>query len=96
MAEGHLDPVEEDSGAAGTDMPGGKGLNGLVDHVRSAFTVEPDGHFNAGLVRAGGTQGAGLEVTEIAAAHGWGLAMESAGQDVTTFGVHGVPSGDRL
>jgi hypothetical protein len=88
--------MEKGTGAAGTDVSLGKGLNGSVEHGQSAYAVEPDGHFNAGLVRAGGTQGAGLEVTEIAAAHGWGLAMESAGQDVTTFGVHGVPSGDRL
>src|ERR1035437_10726958 len=73
-------------------MSSGKGLNGLVDHVRSAFTVEPDGHFNAGLSGADRALGAGVEVAVGAAAHGGGLAMESAGHEVTAFGGHGVLS----
>jgi hypothetical protein len=88
--------MEEDTGAAGTDASFGKGLNGSVEHGQSTFAVEPGGHFNAGLARAGRTPGAGVEVTEIAAAHGGGLTMESARHDVTTFGGHGVPSGVTL
>jgi hypothetical protein len=87
--------MEEDRGAAGADVSGGKGLKGLVEDGLSAFTVELDGHFDTCLSRASGTLGAGMEVTEDAAAHGGGLAMESAGHDVTTFGEHGVPSGVR-
>jgi hypothetical protein len=92
LAGGHLDPVEEDSGAAGADVSGGKGLKGSVDGGWSGFAVEPVRHFNADLVRTGGTLGAGVEVTERAAAHGGRLAMESAGHDVTTFVVHEVLS----
>ena len=72
--------------------PGGKGLKGSVDGGLSGFAVEPVRHFNANLVRAGWTLGAGVEVTERAAAHGGRLAMESAGHDVTTFVVHEVLS----
>ncbi len=92
LARGHLDPVEEDCGAAGTDVPVGEGLHGSVDGDLSAFAVEPVGHFNAGLAWASGTLGAGVEVTERAAAHGGRLAMESAGHDVTTFFDHEVLS----
>jgi hypothetical protein len=41
VAGGHLDTVEEDSGAAGADMAAGKGLHGSVEEVLSAFAVEP-------------------------------------------------------
>jgi hypothetical protein len=57
LAEGPLDPVEEDCGAAGTDVPGGKGLQGSVDDDLSAFAVEPVGHFNTGLAWASGMLG---------------------------------------
>src|ERR1039458_2261934 len=83
LAEGHLDAVEEDTGAAGTDVSFGKGLQDAVEEGRSAFTVELGRHLNAGLSGADGKLGAGVEVTEIAAAHDRGLAMESAGHDVT-------------
>jgi len=92
LAGGHLDSVEEDCGAAGTDVAGGKGLQSSVDDDLSAFAVELVGHFNAGLARASGTLGACVEVTERAAAHGGRLAMESAGHDVTTFVDHEVLS----
>ena len=92
LARGNLDPVEEDSGAAGTDVPGGKGLQGSVDDGLSAFAVEPVRYCDADFARASGTLGAGVKVTERAAAHGGRLARESAGHDVTTFVVHEVPS----
>ena len=92
LAGRHLDAVEEDSGAAGTDVSGGKGLQGSVYDDPSAFAVEPVRHFNAGLAWASGTLGAGVEVTERAAAHGRRLAVESAGHDVTTFFVHEILS----
>ena len=92
LAGGHLDSVEEDRGAAGTDVPGGKGMQSSVDDDLSAFAVEPVRHFNAGLTWASGTLGTGVEVTERAAAHGGRLAMESAGHDVTTFVDHEVLS----
>jgi hypothetical protein len=88
--------MEEDAGALGADVSFGKGLKGLVDDGLSAFTVELGGHLNTCLAGADGALGAGVEVTESTAAHGGGLAMESAGHEVTTFGVHGVLSGDRL
>ena len=64
LAGGHLDPVEEDSGAAGADLSCGKGLKGSVDDGPSAFAIEPVRHFNADLVRTGGALGAAVEVTE--------------------------------
>ena len=70
LAGGHLDAVEEDSGAAGADLSCGKGLKGSVDDGPSAFAVEPVRHFNTNLVRAGWTLGAGVKVTERVAAHG--------------------------
>jgi hypothetical protein len=92
LAEGHLDPVEENCGAAGADVAGGKGLHDSMDDDLSAFAVEPVGYFNAGLAWANGTLGAGVEITERAAAHGGRLAVESAGHDVTTFFDHKVLS----
>lgn len=96
LGGGDLDPVEEDCGAAGADVPVGKGLHDSVDCDLGAFAVEPVGHFNAGLAWTNGTMGAGVEVTEGAGSHGGRLAMESAGHDVTTFFDHEVLScGDR-
>jgi hypothetical protein len=92
QAGGHLYPVEEHGSPAGADVPGGKGLQGLVDDGLSAFAVEPVGHCDAGFARASGTLGAGVEVTESAAAHGGRLAVKSAGHDVMTFVDHEVLS----
>jgi hypothetical protein len=88
--------MEQDTGAAGTDVSFGEGFQDAVEEGRCALTVEPGGHLNAGLSRPDGALGAGVEVTESASAHGRGLAMESAGHDVTTFGGHGVRSRVRL
>lgn len=85
LARRHLDAVEEDSGTAGADVPGSKGLQGSVDDGQITFAVEPIRYFNAGFAREGGALGAGVKVTERAAAHGGRLAMDSAGHDVTAF-----------
>ena len=92
LAEGHLEAMEEDTGAAGAYASFGKGLQDVVEEGRCAFTVEAGGHFNGGFAGPDGKLGAGVEVTEIAAAHDRGLAMESAGHDASTFGGHRVPS----
>jgi hypothetical protein len=63
-----------------------------VDDGLLAFAIEQGGHLNAFLAGTGGTPGAGVKVTEKAAAHGGRLAVESAGHDVTTFVVHEFPS----
>ena len=79
LAGGDLDAVEEDCGAAGTDAPGGEGLDGLTDDELGASGVEPGRHLNADLAGTHGTLGAGVKVTEGAAAHGGRLAMETLG-----------------
>jgi DNA-binding ferritin-like protein (Dps family) len=73
-------------------VPGAKGLKGSVDDGRNSVAVEAFRHLDADLSRASGTLGAGVEVTEGAAAHGRGLAMESAGHDVATFVDHKILS----
>jgi len=73
-------------------LPGRKGLQGSVNDGLSAFAVEPVRHCDADFARASGTLGAGVKVTERAAAHGGRLAMEPAGHDVTTFVDHEVLS----
>jgi hypothetical protein len=92
VAGGHLEPVEEDCAAAGADVAVGKGFHDSVDEELGAFAVEPVGHFDAGFAGVGGALGAGVEVAEPTAPHGGGLAVESAGHDVTTFVGHEVLS----
>ena len=55
----------------------------MADRLLDAFAVEQGGRLNAFLAGTGGTPGAGVEVTERAAAHGGRLAVESAGHDGT-------------
>jgi hypothetical protein len=75
QAGGHLEALEKDSSAAGSDEPGGEGLDDLMDGGLDTFWVEAVRNLETKLVGGGGTLSAGVEVTEGATAHGRRLAV---------------------
>jgi len=80
--------LQEDGGAARADAVVGQGLHDLVKSEGAASGAEDGRHLKVCFERAGRARGpwrTPVEVAEDAAAHGWRLAVESTGHDVTTF-----------
>ena len=93
-AGGNLQSVKKDRGATGADVAIGKGLENIAGGVGDSVRIEGlrnlDATFSRGAL-AGRRNAAAVVIAEGAASHGGGLAAESAGHDVTTGFVHGLP-----